>query len=182
MPFKFSRLPEVLLVASTAMCAASSHADEHSIKVAMNIVNENGVVAPAGEIVITESKYGLVFTPALSGLAAGVHGFHVHENPSCDAASKDGKVVAALAAGGHWDPEGTGKHLGPFGEGHRGDLPAVYANSEGKVDYPVLAARIKTLNELRGHSLMIHVGGDNHDDHPAPLGGGGPRFVCGLIK
>ena len=28
---------------------------------------------------------------------------------------------------------------------------------------------------------MIHAGGDNHADHPAPLGGGGGRIVCGVI-
>ena len=29
---------------------------------------------------------------------------------------------------------------------------------------------------------MIHGGGDNNSDHPAPLGGGGPRMACGVIK
>jgi Cu-Zn family superoxide dismutase len=28
---------------------------------------------------------------------------------------------------------------------------------------------------------MVHAGGDNHDDHPMPLGGGGARFACGVI-
>ena len=37
---------------------------------------------------------------------------------------------------------------------------------------PVLAPRLKKLDEVRGHSIMIHAGGDNHSDHPAPLGGG----------
>jgi Cu-Zn family superoxide dismutase len=29
---------------------------------------------------------------------------------------------------------------------------------------------------------MIHAGGDNHSDTPAPLGGGGGRMACGVIK
>lgn len=29
---------------------------------------------------------------------------------------------------------------------------------------------------------MVHAGGDNHSDHPLPLGGGGERFACGMIK
>lgn len=29
---------------------------------------------------------------------------------------------------------------------------------------------------------MVHAGGDNHSDHPQPLGGGGARFACGVIK
>jgi len=29
---------------------------------------------------------------------------------------------------------------------------------------------------------MVHAGGDNHADAPAPLGGGGARVACGIIK
>lgn len=29
---------------------------------------------------------------------------------------------------------------------------------------------------------MVHMGGDNHSDHPKPLGGGGDRYACGVIK
>ena len=36
--------------------------------------------------------------------------------------------------------------------------------------------------DFAGRSLMIHAGGDNHADHPAPLGGGGARLVCGVVK
>ena len=44
---------------------------------------------------------------------------------------------------------------------------------------PVLAPRLN-MADLKGRSLMIHAGGDNHADHPAPLGGGGARVVCGV--
>jgi superoxide dismutase, Cu-Zn family len=27
----------------------------------------------------------------------------------------------------------------------------------------------------------VHAGGDNHSDHPQPLGGGGARVACWLI-
>jgi Cu-Zn family superoxide dismutase len=29
---------------------------------------------------------------------------------------------------------------------------------------------------------MIHAGGDTYSDMPAPLGGGGARLACGVIK
>jgi len=45
----------------------------------------------------------------------------------------------------------------------------------------VLAPRLK-LADLPGRSLMVHAGGDNHADHPAPLGGGGARVACGVIQ
>jgi len=46
----------------------------------------------------------------------------------------------------------------------------------------VVAPRLKTLDEVKGKALMIHVGGDNMSDSPQPLGGGGERFACGVIK
>ncbi len=64
---------------------------------------------------------------------------------------------------------------------HLGDLPALYVTHDGKATYPVLAPRLSELKELDGRSLMLHAGGDNHDDHPEPLGGGGARIACGII-
>jgi Cu-Zn family superoxide dismutase len=29
---------------------------------------------------------------------------------------------------------------------------------------------------------MVHAGGDNYADQPEPLGGGGPRVACGVVK
>ena len=161
----------------------SSVASAASTDVAVNLVNANGTEQKIGNITITETEHGLLFTSHLSSLPPGVHGFHIHENGSCSAGMKDGKAVAGLAAGGHFDPKKTQKHLGPYNsEGHLGDLPALYVNQEGKADYPVLSPRIKSINEITGHAIMIHAGGDNHEDHPSPLGGGGARIACGVIK
>ncbi|NYT23639.1 superoxide dismutase family protein [Alcaligenaceae bacterium] len=150
--------------------------------VQMHQVTEQGIAESAGTVTISESAHGLVFTPQLQGLAPGTHGFHIHENPSCDPAEQDGKPVAAGAAGGHYDPEKTGRHGFPWGDGHLGDLPAVYVDSGGNATNPVLAPRIKELSEVSGRSLMVHKGGDNHADHPEPLGGGGARIACGVIS
>ncbi|MBX6318028.1 superoxide dismutase [Cu-Zn] SodC [Pigmentiphaga sp.] len=152
------------------------------LSISMSAVDAQGTGRSLGTVTVKETPYGLVFTPALSGLAPGMHGFHVHTNPSCDPGQQDGKPVAALAAGGHLDPKKTGKHGAPWDdEAHLGDLPALYVDAEGKASYPVLAPRLKSLSDLKGRSLMIHQGGDNHSDHPAPLGGGGARTACGVI-
>lgn len=88
-----------------------------------------------------------------------------------------------MKAGGHWDPNDTKKHSFAWDDsGHKGDLPALYVDKNGVANYPVLAPKIKNINELKGHSIMVHVGGDNHSDNPAKLGGGGARMVCGVIK
>lgn len=161
-----------------ASCAAAHAAD---VKVAMKMATEKGEGASVGSVTISETKHGLVFTPALTGLPAGLHGFHVHENGSCGPNQKDGKPVAAGAAGGHLDPAKTGKHGLPWGEGHLGDLPALAVDTNGASSNPVLAPRLK-MADVKGKALMVHAGGDNHADHPAPLGGGGARMACGIIQ
>ena len=166
----------VLILAS--LSAAHVFAD---IVVPMNLVDEKGVGANAGQVTISESKYGVVFTPALKGLVPGVHGFHLHQNASCDTNEKEGKKVPAGAAGGHYDPASSNAHGTPWGEGHLGDLPPLYVEADGSSTQPVLAPRLK-LSDIKAKALMVHAGGDNHSDHPAALGGGGARVACGVIK
>ena len=134
-----------------------------------------------GDIIVTESPYGLVFTPFLKGkISEGLHGFHIHVNPDC---GPDEKGVLGMKAGGHWDPANTGKHSFPWdNSGHKGDLPALYISDKGETPNPVLAPKLKKLSDIKNRSLMVHIGGDNHHDHPAALGGGGARVACGVIK
>lgn len=147
----------------------------------MRLITDQGIGAPIGFVRAEDTGAGLKLTPELAGLPPGPHGFHIHENASCDPANRDGKPVAGLAAGGHWDPKGTGKHLGPGGQGHAGDLPALRVEPDGTATSPVTAPTL-SVADLRDHALIIHEGGDNYSDEPAPLGGGGGRIACGLME
>ncbi|WP_346797023.1 superoxide dismutase [Cu-Zn] SodC [Halomonas sp. Bachu 37] len=160
---------------------ATAHAqDQHEVD--MHSVNAQGVGESIGTVTLEEHDDGLLLTPDLTGLSAGVYGFHVHQNASCEPGENDqGKMGAALQAGGHYDPDDTGSHEGPYGEGHRGDLPVLTVNDEGEANLPVLAPRL-SLDDMQGRALMIHENGDNYSDEPKPLGGGGDRIVCGTIK
>lgn len=162
------------------LAGAAGPAASAELSVDIRAATPGGPGASLGTVRVSESPYGLVFTPALTGLAPGLHGFHVHEKPSCDAATRDGVAVAALAAGGHLDPAGTGRHGEPWGNGHLGDLPPLHVGSDGSAQSAVLAPRLK-MADLQGRSLMLHAGGDNHSDHPQPLGGGGARVACGVV-
>lgn len=169
---------EIFVLASILSFCGAAQAD---MTVPMNIVDAKGIGQPVGEVVVSETPYGVVFSPSLAGLPPGLDGFHVHENPSCEPKEKDGKMEPALAAGGHYDPAGSKRHGLPWGDGHLGDLPALYVDSVGNANNPILAPRLK-IADVKGRSLMLHAGGDNHADHPAPMGGGGPRFACGVIQ
>jgi Cu-Zn family superoxide dismutase len=143
------------------------------ISVAMHALLPTGVGHRVGYVEIAQTREGLRFDarklPDLRpyGVQPGPRGFHVHEfadltNPGC-----------------HYDPEHTKTHRGPFGMGHRGDLPALWIGSGGRPTAVVLAPRL-ALHEIMGRSLIIHEGGDNYTDEPKN-GGGGRRALGGMI-
>ncbi|NYS60578.1 superoxide dismutase family protein [Vreelandella salicampi] len=168
------------MVASLVLATSAAQANE-TLDVGMYNVSADGVGEPIGSVALEQTEYGLLFTPSLSGLEPGGHGFHVHQNASCDPAENDsGEMTAALSAGGHYDPEDTGTHLGPYTEGHLGDLPVLTVNEDGDANVPVLAPRL-SMEHMSGRSLMIHAGGDTYADEPH-LGGGGARMACGVVE
>ncbi|EFX8014634.1 superoxide dismutase [Cu-Zn] SodC2 [Shigella flexneri] len=171
---RFSLAILALVVATGAQAASE--------KVEMNLVTSQGVGQSIGSVTITETDKGLEFSPDLKALPPGEHGFHIHAKGSCQPATKDGKASASESAGGHLDPQNTGKHEGPEGAGHLGDLPALVVNNDGKATDAVITPRLKSLDEIKDKALMVHVGGDNMSDQPKPLGGGGERYACGVIK
>ncbi len=127
-----------------------------------------------GTITISTAKCGVLLTPQLHDLPPGVHGFHVHEKPTC--------ADKAMAAGPHFDPKNMEKHEGPYQtHGHLGDMPVLIVDKNGIATLPMLAPNL-TLKAFKGHALMIHAGADNYADTPEKLGGGGARIACGVIS
>jgi len=174
-------LSRILLATTLFLLPASALWAAESATATVKTVDAKGVGADLGKITFAESKWGLLITPDLSGLPPGAHGFHIHAKAQCGPAQHEGKMEAGFAAGGHLDPLKSGKHLGPYADGHAGDLPPLIVGADGKATTPVLAPRL-TLKDVRGHSVMIHAGGDNYSDQPKPLGGGGARIACGAIE
>ncbi len=171
-----------LIALACALSAAAGAYAADQLQASMTLVGPDGTGKPIGRVTITESKSGLVFTPNLTNLPPGSHGYHVHEMASCGTSEKDGKKVPAGAAGGHFDPTGARHHAGPSGDGHLGDLPPLVVADNGGASTAVTAPRLTKLSEVKGKALMIHAGGDNFADQPKPLGGGGERIACGVIQ
>ena len=151
------------------------------VTVTMYKIDDNGIGAEIGTLSLMDTRGGLEVIPKLRGLPPGPRGFHVHENPNCGPALKDGKMVAGLAAGNHYDPNATGKHEGPKGGGHRGDLPVLMVDKDGNATERLLAFRLQ-VSAVRGRAFVIHEGGDNFSDQPKPFGGGGARIACGVVS
>ncbi|HJS32077.1 MAG TPA: superoxide dismutase [Cu-Zn] SodC [Alphaproteobacteria bacterium] len=169
------------LLCGAALLGLPSLALAADITIKMHVINDKGMGDAIGTVRAVDTKGGMMLVPRLKGMSAGDHGFHVHESANCGPKEQNGRMTPGLAAGGHWDPAKSGKHLGPQGEGHQGDLPALTVAADGTAKKAVVAPRLKVA-DLKGKSLMIHAGGDNYSDQPAPLGGGGARVACGTIR
>ncbi|MFO0744259.1 MAG: superoxide dismutase family protein [Myxococcota bacterium] len=113
----------------------------------------------------------------LSGLSAGEHGFHVHQNGDCSDPKAD-------SAGPHFD---FGGH--PHGDmhdamSHVGDLGNLTADANGHVAKVVDGVTKLTLmpgadNSIVGHAIIVH--GNADDLKTQPSGASGPRVGCGVV-
>lgn len=165
------KLFSFLFVSILASLSFAVYAEQ--IVVPIHLVSKAGTGKNIGTLTLSDATCGVLINPNLHDLSPGLHGFHIHVNPDC---SNNG-----LAAGDHLDPEKTQSHLGPYStQGHLGDLPVLIVDKKGNAILPTLAPRF-TLAAIKGHAIMIHVGGDNYSDTPTKLGGGGNRIACGVI-
>lgn len=162
----------LLLSCYFLLFASLSFADR--VIIYMSLIGKTGPSNAIGIVTARDTKYGLLLTPQLSNLPAGIHGFHLHNNPSC---ANSGK-----SAGDHFDPKYTAKHLGPYDDkGHLGDLPVLMVDQNNKATVPVLAPRLKVA-DIKGLSLVITLLGDNYGNKPEKDGGGGALLACGVIR
>ena len=178
------RVSTALAVAAglaTAGIVLSIPASAEEAVFVMRKVDGNGVGPPIGRVTLRDSPEGLVLQADLRDLPPGEHGFHFHEKPDCRPSIEDGKPLAAGRSGDHFDPENTGKHLGPTGSGHLGDLPLLQVNDDGTAEGPLTAPRLR-VSQVRNLALVIHEDSDNFSDVPKPLGGGGARIACGVLE
>jgi superoxide dismutase, Cu-Zn family len=116
-------------------------------------------------LVAGRKEAALLIKPNLRGLRPGSFAFHVHENPNCGPATKDGEPVPGLAAGTHLWLSGTGALSGTTFSSHLGDLPKLQVEGDGTATKTVVAARL-TLADVANRAFMIHA---SQDDNSARL-------------
>ena len=171
------------LVALAMAMSAVANAGAKTVEV--HRLSHNGPGESVGFVMFSDIEHGLLVTPALHDLEPpGLHGAHIHTHADCGTASKHGHMTMGAAAGGHYDPHDTGRHGGPYGQGHLGDLPNLVVEGDGSATIPVLAPRLRVA-DLAGRSIMIHAGADHYQNHAASKHGhgkGGVRMYCGVIE
>ncbi|MCT2557656.1 superoxide dismutase family protein [Tsuneonella sp. YG55] len=160
-----------------ALTACSTVADLPSERLASATLSlSNGV--PAGTVQVVTNGDTVTLVAAVSGIAPGPHGFHLHTTGNC--ARPD-----FTSAGGHLNP--LGKHHGSLSEGgrHVGDLPNIEINSGGTgsltADLPGTRADIsRWLFDADGTAVVVHADADDYRTDPS--GNAGSRIACGVLK
>ena len=132
--------------------------------------------AAMGAVTLSQGSNGVLVSAEVSGLSPGAHGFHIHANGSC---SPDFK-----AAGGHYNPGGSGHGLLHSGGHHAGDLPNIHAAADGTARAEYFAAEVtfaegapNSLFDADGSSIIIHAKPDTYGESA----GAGSRVACGVI-
>lgn len=128
-----------------------------------------------GTVTFTQHDGKVLVDAEIAGLAPGLHGFHIHEKGDCSAPD-------ATSAGGHFNPTSQ-PHGDPNGHAHHiGDLPMLYADSDGRaklhVELDSLTLQAGAQN-IVGKAVVIHQKLD--DFSTQPTGNSGARIACGLI-
>lgn len=136
-----------------------------------------------GSATIIDGPNGLVINFDLQGVEPGFKAVHIHATGDCH--DHDHGFMAST---GHLNPDGKAHgFLNPDGP-DAGDLPNIYAHSDGVIRAQVFSTYASlTANGGRaalldddGAALVIHA---NPDDHfTQPIGGAGPRIACGVVK
>jgi len=127
-----------------------------------------------GTLTFAKAAAGVKVTGRIGGLAAGQHGFHIHEFGDCSAADFS-------SAGGHYNPTGH-QHAGPAeAKRHIGDMGNIEAGADGvaTIDYTDARLRFEGAHGILGRGVIVHANPD--DFKTQPTGNAGGRAACGVI-
>ena len=132
-----------------------------------------------GTATLTPAEGGVKIAVTVSGVAPGLHGFHVHAVGRCEGPE-------FKSAGGHFNP-GSKEHglENPKGA-HAGDMPnlSVGPDGTGKGEFLARGASLVagpgSLFPDGGTAVVLHAAPDDMRSDPA--GNAGARIACGVVE
>jgi Cu-Zn family superoxide dismutase len=132
-----------------------------------------------GTATLAPGDGGVKIAVSVSGVAPGLHGFHVHAVGKCE--GPDFK-----SAGGHFNPAAKEHGLDNPRGSHAGDMPnlSVGADGSGKGEFLARGASLEpgpgSLFPDGGTAVVLHAAPDDMRSDPA--GNAGARIACGVVE
>ncbi len=131
-----------------------------------------------GEVKFIESPAALIVIAKLENVPnPGDHGFHIHENGSCENEGAD--------AGGHYNPTNS-PHGNLLMDGmekaHAGDMGNIVIDENGTGTLTIFLPGVTikgSQHNVEGKAVILH---EKKDDFDQPTGNAGRRIGCGIIQ
>ena len=161
----------------------SGDADQPTVGLTAEAVLESPSGDQMGSVKFQQTNSGVLVMADVMGLAPGGHAFIIHENGAC--------APDFSYAGDHFNPEDVehgfihaGWSRGESVGAHGGDLPNIYAASDGSARADFFTDGI-TLDTGRGHSvfdddgsaIIVHEWPDSYGEEESDTG---DRLACGV--
>ena len=138
-----------------------------------------------GTVTFRQAASGVLIMADLKGLAPGGHAFIIHEVGAC--------APDFGAAGDHFNPTDAEHGFihqawqrSESGEGHGGDLPNIYAASDGSARADFFSVGITLDTNMRhsvfdtdGSAIIVHEKPDSYGEEESDTG---DRIACGVIE
>ena len=155
----------------------------------VGLTAEAALESPSGDsmgtVAFRQAASGVLIMADVKGLAPGGHAFIIHEVGAC--------TPDFGAAGDHFNPTDAEHGFihpawqrGEPGEGHGGDLPNIYAASDGSARADFFTVGITLDTDLRhsvfdtdGSAIIVHEKPDSYGEHETDTGN---RLACGVIE
>jgi superoxide dismutase, Cu-Zn family len=134
----------------------------------------------SGTVTFTPAANGVQIVAHVTGIPAGTHGLHLHENGQCVHEDPAGKHFNS--AGGHFNPAGAPHACPPTEPRHAGDFGNidVAADGTGHLDITTNLISLTGPNSAVGKAVILHAGAD--DCTTQPTGNSGDRLACGVVN
>ena len=175
----------LIVVGFILLNSGSSEADERTVGLTAGATLNSPDGALTGTVRFRQTASGVLIMADVNGLPPGGHAFIIHEVGAC---SPDFN-----AAGDHFNPDdaehgfihASWKRGGPLG-GHSGDLPNIYAASDGsaRADFftdgiTLDTGPINSIFDDDGSAIIVHERPDAYGEEESDTGN---RLACGVIE
>lgn len=182
--------PTLIIIAIIAgglalLIARSSEAAQPTVGLTAAAILESPEGEPMGTVTFRQVATGVLIMADVKDLAPGGHAFIIHETGEC--------TPDFSYAGDHFNPDDTEHGLvhpvwtrGASRGGHSGDLPNIYAASDGSARADFFTGGI-TLDTGQRHSvfdadgsaILVHEEPDSYGEEESDTGS---RLACGVIR